>query len=206
MTIAKPKKETTVPPPSPGGVLAAAPPSFAASSAAAHGPLLVEWLGPPDALELLYSASSAEYTHRGWHAACDRHSPTLVIAFLEFEGVECVLGLFTPVAWEPPKDCAGKADSSGRTVLFALKNARGDAPYRLKSKAGKEIIRHDASLGPACVGYEGLAIVGDHPVLASTVPHSDRWEYPPGSQPFVGLLADHMVYKAPFSRVETWKW
>jgi hypothetical protein len=194
----------------PAGV--AVPPAFAASPAAEFWPTILKWFGSPNDLRLLYACNGrAEWDKRKWHAACDAQGATLTIVFVEWEGVKCVIGGFTPVPWTGPASRVDVSASSGGTYVFALKNTRGDAPYRLKAKSGAKVLRHWGDFGPIFRDEKWQCLVGIHfdGSCVAGVQSGAEWSCCPEARAGVdkvGLVADGRVEAKDWTRVETWKW
>jgi hypothetical protein len=161
-------------------------------------------------LKLLHAAVRAEWNAQKWHAACDAKGPTLTIVSLEYEGVKCVIGGFTPVPWTSPARDVEVPDPSGGTYVFAL-NTRGDAPYRLKAKSGAEVLYHSGDYGPVFRDEKDQWLVGiaSDGYCYAQVQEGAEWSCCPEARAGmdkVGLVADGLVQTKEWTRVETWKW
>jgi hypothetical protein len=155
-------------------------------------------------MRLLYSAAPKEYQVAAWHAACDGVGPTLTVAVLHWKGVRCAIGGYTPIAWA--SSGSGVQDPSGKTAIFALKNTRGDAPYLLRAKASGRHVYHSSSYAPYFGGEGSFYALGSPGVCNACVPNAANWSVRPGRAAEPGLVEDGDVCKAPFVRIETWKW
>jgi hypothetical protein len=87
-------------------------------------------------LGLLWHGSRDGFGAAAFHGWCDGQPNTLTI--IE-DTAQNVFGGFTPVEWESPEadGWKWKADLSGRSFLFPLKNPRGIAAERLRLKPGE---------------------------------------------------------------------
>ena len=102
------------------------------------------------------------------------------------------------------------SDASDRTFVFALRNARGDTPYRLKANSGAAVICHCSDCGPIfrCEGGEWLLVIYYDKKCFAEAPKGGGWERCAEARAgleSVGLVEDGDV-RGPFASVETWLW
>jgi hypothetical protein len=177
---------------------------FSKSAVSEFGPTLISWFGAPTDMHLLYSATRDAYQPSAWHAACDGVGPTLTIAVLNWKGVQCAIGGYTPIAWASAGNW--RSDPSGKTAIFALRNTRGDSPYLLRAKASEYAVWHGSDLAPR-FGRDGSFAAHESPgVCYANVPHGSNWHFRGGRTAEPGLVEDGRVSWAPFVGIETWKW
>jgi hypothetical protein len=187
----------------------APPKGFDISAAREFSSILAMWFPHSASVRLLYSADRREWAAGKWHAACDGRAPTLTLAVIDCQGVECIIGGFTGVPWTNPSCDKYVSDPIGRTFVFALRNARRDKPYRLRARAGAVVLRHSGARGPIfqCGGGQWLLAIGGEGAYAEA-PKDSAWDCCPDARAgmeMVGLVADGFEY-APLARVESWLW
>jgi hypothetical protein len=107
---------------------------------------------------ILWRGSRDGFQAKEFHRRCDGHANTLTV-ILDTEGN--IFGGFTPTKWESG-DCMKKADNSGKSFVFTLKNPHNIPARRFALKADKQYwaINCHSTAGP---GFGGNDIsIGDN--------------------------------------------
>jgi hypothetical protein len=96
---------------------------------------------------LLYRGSRDGFSGSAFHTKCDGHSTT--VTYIETtKGF--IFGGFTPVAWDSSN--SDRADNSGQSFLFSLKNPRGSVEQKFSLSDPTFAIRCISSYGPTFGG------------------------------------------------------
>jgi hypothetical protein len=104
--------------------------------------------------KLLYRGSRDGFTASNFHEKCDNRTNTLTLIETT-KGF--IFGGFTPIAWESNTNL-NKPDSSGRSFLFSLQNARNSEPRKFMLMSGKNAIYCNSSCGPCFSGHCDLSV------------------------------------------------
>jgi hypothetical protein len=115
-----------------------------------------------------------------------------------------MIGGFTTVPWG--SDGGERADPTGKTAVFSLRNKRGDGAYRLQSRLGASVVYHRDDLGPCFLGGDALVLAGNPSRACIWKPKADVWQARNDAVPEMGLVDDAHISDARFIRVETWEW
>jgi hypothetical protein len=105
---------------------------------------------------LLYRGTRDGFGSSNFHAKCDQQSNTLVI-ILSTEGY--IFGGFSPSAWD--SSGSHKADNTGKSFLFSLKNPRNSEPKIFPISDQRYSIYCHSSYGP-CFGCTSDIYVADN--------------------------------------------
>jgi hypothetical protein len=119
--------------------------------------VLAGWLNAKAPLTLKWQSNDATNV-KGFHKACDRVPNTLVIVKSK-EGN--VFGGFSVTAWASNQ--VFKADPTGLSFVFVLKNAFGDPPTRFPLGNRREAIFCSGNCGPNFCGTFGVWSGDLHP-------------------------------------------
>jgi hypothetical protein len=106
---------------------------------------------------LLYRGTRDGFGGSNFHSKCDQQSNTLVI-ILTTQGY--IFGGFSPVVWESSTGIH-KADTSGKSFLFSLKNPRNSEPKIFPISNQTCSIYCNSSYGP-CFGYANDICIADN--------------------------------------------
>ncbi len=131
---------------------------------------VVETLGYPKEIKLVYRASEHEFNLNKFHQLCDNLEDTLTIIKTEHDKW---IGGFTPLPW---KTKHGR-DKSNRTFMMAINVMEKLEPIRL----GECAIHYDEELGPCFGGLfeqRDLEIFKDYGLLCckTNFPNSYNWK------------------------------
>jgi hypothetical protein len=94
---------------------------------------------------LLYRGTRDGFGSSNFHSKCDQQSNTVTI-ILTTAGY--IFGGFTPIAWEGPSSWTYKADNTGKSFLFSLKNPRNTEPKIFPLSDASKAIYCWPSCGP----------------------------------------------------------
>jgi uncharacterized coiled-coil protein SlyX len=119
-------------------------------------------------IALLYRGGTDGFTARVFHERCNRRANTLTI-IQATDG--CVFGGFTPVPWEGPQTAKYKADDSGKSFLFTMKNPHEIPPsiFPLKRDHRKRAIECSENYGPTFGGGRDIRICSDCDTRAENI-------------------------------------
>jgi hypothetical protein len=106
---------------------------------------------------LLYRGSRDGFGSSNFHSKCDQQSNTVTI-ILTTDGY--IFGGFTPVAWEQSSGVY-KADNTGKSFLFSLKNPRHTEPKIFRLSTAEDAIACNSSFGPVFGSGHDIAIVSN---------------------------------------------
>jgi hypothetical protein len=125
---------------------------------------------------LLWRGSRDGFAAAAFHKQCDGHSNTLTFV-LDTNGN--IFGGFTPVKWETRTQDNFKADDTGKSFLFTIKNPHGVAAQRfpLKSDQKKFAIYCLPTLGPAFGNGFDLSISDNSNVHTNSYAHMFGFTY-----------------------------
>jgi hypothetical protein len=112
---------------------------------------------------LLYRGTRDGFGASDFHAKCDQQSNTVTI-ILTTAGY--IFGGFTPIAWDSSN--APKADNTGKSFLFSLKNPRNAEPTIFPLSNASEAIRCYPSYGPIFAGNCDVSVVNNCDQSASS--------------------------------------
>jgi hypothetical protein len=94
---------------------------------------------------LLYRGTHDGFKSSAFHRKCDNQPNTITI-ILTTKGF--IFGGFTPVAWESPKSGQYKPDSTQKSFVFSLKNARNSEARKFSISNSPQAIDCNSSYGP----------------------------------------------------------
>jgi hypothetical protein len=107
---------------------------------------------------LLYRGTRDGFGSSTFHSKCDQQSNTLTI-ILTTTGY--VFGGFTPIAWEGPSGGTYKADNTGKSFLFSLKNPRNTEPKTFPLSNPAHAICCNRSFGPVFGGGNEICVANN---------------------------------------------
>jgi hypothetical protein len=103
---------------------------------------------------LLWRGTRDGFRATTFHERCDGHSNTLIV-IQDIGGY--IFGGFTPIPWGGPPDW--KADSSGRSFLFTLRNPAGTAPIKFPLCKPDRAIYSHPNYGPILGSNADIRVV-----------------------------------------------